>query len=619
MSIFDIPLKRAVERRWWLIITSIIENLFFSALIFGWPALAIMLKAEGYFAGDCADHHNETHHNDTHHNDTLYGNYSYAADEHSQDSIHRKLLSMGGGGDANDCGQGQTLNLLYTLCLFTMTGSTLLIGILQDKYGYKPVRLCAAIIFSLSAIMMMMATPENGAIVFPALVMNGLGGMAIAFTSFQIPNMFGPWRATMLACLSGSYNTAAMVFTVMMTPNLFGHLRATMLSFLAGSYNTAAMIFPMFMAMYDGGVPFRMLWLILAVGGGWVFLNALINLPSKTIPPPDDLKEELKRESFNADKESGEEYYKLMQGIGDRLSTGIVYQYRDVFTSRTDLTDIEGEAVEEEEIPPFRKVVCGPIFLLGLMFLSIMFLRVLLYMGVMDMHMMMITGGDEAKVAHYGLVFGMMQVLCFFACPVIGIMIDYGTRNLSVPGEKETKAEEQKRLFKLRIRKLTNCRNAFIMNSIILIVFGVAVLIPNMGVQLVSFFMHTFIRGSGMTAILGMFAVAFHFSYYGKLVGIQILMSAIVDLGQSPLFMVIAGPLEGNPFWVDIGLLIVSFLNFLLPLYLVVFIRRLQRAETELQQKLALAATPVTKKHMPPSGFERAISITKDGGKEFSV
>ncbi|KAB1272630.1 Large neutral amino acids transporter small subunit 3 [Camelus dromedarius] len=263
-------------------------------------------------------------------------------------------------------------------------------------------------------------------------------------------------------------------------------------------------------------------------------------------------------------KVTGDRFYTYLTAVGQWLSqkASSLEEGVDTFISSQ---DVRGTSVKSaEKSVPLRKSLCSPIFLWSLLTMGMTQLRIIFYMAAMNkMLEYLVTRGQEHEtdslkqratetVEFCSYVFGAMQLL---------------------DGAATKSAKPRYR----KIQKLTNAINAFTLTNFLLVGFGITCLIDNLHLQFLTFVLHTVVRGFYHSACGGLYAAVYPSNHFGTLTGLQSLISAMFALLQQPLFMVMVGPLEGEPFWVNLGLLLFSLLGFLLPCYLFYYRARLQR------------------------------------------
>uniref|UniRef100_A0A8C0MG49 Solute carrier family 43 member 1 n=1 Tax=Canis lupus familiaris TaxID=9615 RepID=A0A8C0MG49_CANLF len=517
-------LQQAYRRRWWMACTAVLENLFFSAVLLGWGSLLIMLKEEGFYSSLCpANTTNATR------------------DE------QRKWLSCDR--------QEEMLNLGFTIGSFVLSATTLPLGILMDRFGPRPTRLVGSASFAASCTLMALASRDTrvlSPLIFLALSLNGFGGICLTFSSLTLPNMFGNLRSTFMALMIGSYASSAITFPGIKVLELFG------------------------------------------VGGGEatcvVFLPPPLNCVGSQFPTPwgRALKKKIKLSGLALDhKVTGDRFYTHVTIVGQRLSQKApsLEEGADVFISSQDVRGASGSPPEKSI--PFRQSLCSPIFLWSLLTMGMTQLRVIFYMAANEQD----AGTDILRkqaaetVGFYSSIFGAMQLLCLLTCPLIGYIMDWRIKDcVDAPSEgtalgdaREGAATKSARPRYRKIQKLTNAINAFTLTNFLLVGFGITCLINSLHLQFVTFVLHTMVRGFYHSACGSLYAAVFPSNHFGTLTGLQSLISAVFALLQQPLFMAMVGPLKGEPFWVNLGLLLFSLLGFLLPSYLFYYRARLQR------------------------------------------
>lgn len=555
-------LAQAYRRRWWMAVTAVIENLLFSAVLLGWGSLLLMLKNEGFYSHLCI----------------IENGTEFHANRSSGDST--EWLSC--------VEQEEILNLGFTIGSFIISGATLPLGILMDKYGPRPLRLLGSFCFALSMGLIAVASYDPSvlsALIFVAVSFNGFGGICLTFTSLTLPNMFG-------------------------------NIRSTILSLMIGSYASSAVTFPGVKLIYDAGISFHVIFWVWAGLAGLVFINCCLNWPVEPFPGPEEVNY-TKKVTLNSVAMD----HKV---TGDRSYSHVTTEEQEISNKELSEEHIQsnGVAAQSQGSPPFRSSVCSAIFLWSLITMPMTQLRIIFYMGAMNkMLEFLVTHGDpntpedlmleaEEQVSFYSSIFGTLQLLCLVSCPLIGYIMDWKMKECEEE-EKKNIADGNKRPLKRdrKIQKLTNAIRAFIFTNLLLVGFGIISLIDNLPVQVVSFILHTAVRGFIHSCCGGLYAAVYPSNHFGTLTGMQSLVSALFALIQQPLFVYMLGPLKGDPYWINLGLLLFSLTGFLLPGYLF-FHRRQLIKEKEVRDQAALeqSAQEMVNLNQPENGSVKRLS-----------
>ncbi|TSV81500.1 Large neutral amino acids transporter small subunit 3 [Bagarius yarrelli] len=348
-----------------------------------------------------------------------------------------------------------------------------------------------------------------------------------------------------LALSLNGFGGICLTFTSLTLPNMFGSLSSTVMSLMIGSYASSAVTFP--------GV---------------------------------------KRNNFSSCN-----LRKKMRSRDDSQKH-ILEEKNDQLKSSSELTDAAPNAAASV---PFRRSVFSPIFLWSLITMGMTQLRLIFYMGAMNKLLeFLVTHGDphpseeledlaEEKVGFYSSIFGTLQLLCLVTCPLIGYIMDWKMKECEEesPTKEGQSSSASKPKRDRKIQKLTNAMRAFSFTNLLLVLFGIFSLVDNLPLQILTFILHTVVRGFIHSCCGGLYAAVYPSNHFGTLTGLQSLISALIALLQQPLFIAMLGPLKGDGYWINVGLLIFSLAGFLLPGYLFYHCRNLLHQKAT-QNKAAL-------------------------------
>ncbi|KAI3353126.1 hypothetical protein L3Q82_019253, partial [Scortum barcoo] len=510
------------------------------------------------------------------------------------ETFNTNVTSMESGKWLSCVEQEEVLNLGFTIGSFLLSAATLPLGILMDRYGPRPLRLTGSSCFAASCAMIAAAAynPEVlSVLIFFAVSFNGFGGICLTFTSLTLPNMFG-------------------------------NVRSTILSLMIGSYASSAVTFP--------GVKFNTIYPIEHCGHKYHTLQQDMGLPHKQTT--DSSKKVKLNGVVTEDKVTGDRYVTHVTSMEETMGAKQSESEQTVAQSTT-----KGSVT-------LCQSMCSPIFLWSLITMAMTQLRLIFFMGAMNkMLEFLVTHGDPNPVDSFSLrraaeggggtspfqvtpqhlngikiraltgpfqdspllsfqpvlggftvgfyssIFGTMQLLCLLTCPLIGYIMDWRMKeceeeNADTQTEK-SQSDPPKR--DRKIQKLTNAMRAFIFTNILLVTFGIISLIDNLPIQMVSFVLHTIVRGFIHSCCGGLYSAVYPANHFGTLTGMQSMISAAFALLQQPLFILMVGQLNGDPYWINLGLLIFSLAGFLLPGYLFYHRRNLIRAKAKRERVAA--------------------------------
>ncbi|XP_036810043.1 solute carrier family 43 member 3 [Oncorhynchus mykiss] len=505
-----------------------VENLCFSGIAYGWASLVFILKNDGYFSDLC----------DITANATDPGDIITLSGERPSDNIIQ-----------SDCsGQDEQFSLVFTVASFSMNFLRFPLGFLFDHFGTMATRLLATCLYTTGTLLITVSSPEQSALLFPAISCLITSGMLFYTTNAQVGNLFDSHRSTVISVYAGAFDSSAAVFLI--------------IKFL-----------------YERGVSFHSSFLVLSVCSVIHVFRTFFLMPKTHIPYPLPDRYAYGVSCGGRRWGRGGERGEKDGGGGERKGdVNAKYQKIAVLqkaeSALLQLQDKAGPSRPDqpERVTSFRSCVLSWFFLWHLVWVAVMQFCHFLFIATVNPMLNRLANRDQTLVSQYTNAFAFTQ-LCGVLCgPWNGLIMDRHKGKPLAPGETKQEAD-------LRSSSLS-----LFLTSLQCLLFYVCFSSPLLALQYLTFILQVlnsaFIYG-GHQAFL---TIAFPGCHFGKLSGLITSLSAVVLLLQFPVLHLIRELLHGDPIYVNVGLTLLTLLTFIHPLHVHLHCRSLasqRRARTE--------------------------------------
>ena len=221
--------------------SGLLENVFFSGVILGWPSLQYVLLKENYFYDLCNATNNVSFPKVI--NQSLHNHYELPSQNH-----HNREIIFCPERDA-------TLNLVLSLAFSFQYLVSYIVGFILDKWGTWVYRCIASFTICLAYLFLAFSTPDNSWMVFLSMLLLSAGGLSVGISNIQ------------MASLAKS-------------------LQGLVVNFQAGAFVSAAVVFLLAKEAYNAGITIKIIFLTMAALTFLTVIRTFTLMPKRYIPFP---------------------------------------------------------------------------------------------------------------------------------------------------------------------------------------------------------------------------------------------------------------------------------------------------------------------------------------------
>ncbi|XP_072095928.1 equilibrative nucleobase transporter 1-like [Mobula birostris] len=410
--------------------------------------------------------------------------------------------------------QEERFTLIFTIATAIKNIAAIVNGCLLDYCGTMATRFVAISLYTAATLLIAFSTADSAMLLFPAVCFLGVGGLMLLITNIQVGNLFGKNRSTVIALYMGACDSSPVVLELVKL-------------------------------LYEAAFSLRSIFLFMSCLSFLHIIRTIFLMPWTHIPYP-----------LPQGYTYGCAATKAMRvpAMSTVMSPALI-----PFANIRPVYSLVARD-NEEQISSFWSCLFSRLWLMHLLWFSLIQLRNLLFIGTLNPTLNLLAGRDPGKVSRFTNVFAFAQLCALFCAPCNGLILDRhkrrGRRLDSVAGS----AVQQ------RLEDMQSMVLSLTVTATLSVLFSICAAIPVLEVQYLTFviqvFHSAFLYGSDAAFI----AIAFPPCHFGKLYGTTQALAGLFSLLQYPCFILVKENLQGNPLYVNIAFIALVTLAFAHPL-----------------------------------------------------
>ncbi|XP_066893349.1 equilibrative nucleobase transporter 1 isoform X3 [Kogia breviceps] len=220
---------------------------------------------------------------------------------------------------------------------------------------------------------------------------------------------------------------------------------------------------------------------------------------------------------------------------------------------------------QQQEPRSFRSYAFSRRFAWHLVWLSVIQLWHYLFIGTLNSMLSNLASGDRVLVSTYTNAFAITQFFGVLCAPWNGLLIDRLKYKYQEEARKTASALPFGPGSSASVAALCSTVPSLALTSLLCLAFALCASIPVLRLQYATFILQVINRSFLYGGNAAFLTLAFPSEHFGKLFGLVMALSAVVSLLQFPVFTLIKGPLQNDPFYVNVTLVLVTLLTFVHP------------------------------------------------------